>query len=383
MTTFTNVTTNYPEGANTPIKRVKFHAPPTSTTIKNFILGDEWLDTSSSPQGNWWKLTTEASGGLTWIKLSAGTVNTQTLTGNSGGAVGPTGGGTINLLGDETTVNIIGNPATNTLTVSTMGSVANRYNADSGFAIPSSNVLTVAGGNGINTAGAGSTLTFNITAPVSVANGGTGATTLTGVLTGNGTSAVTANTVTQHGVLIGGASNAVGSTSVGATGTVLIGTSGSDPSFSATPVVTSIKFGSGTALSVYQQGTWTPGITFGGGSTGITYSGQTGNYTRIGNLVFYDFYIVLTSKGSSTGTLAITGLPYTCNTSNVGPVAMNNYANLTIPAQFDAIAITTNNGGTTLGLTACGSGSVGIGGVDDTYCANNTQFGAKGFYIAA
>jgi len=71
--------------------------------------------------------------------------------------------------------------------------------------------------------------------PLPVADGGTGAATLTGVLTGNGTSAVTANAVTQHGVLIAGASNAVSSLSVASTGQALMGSSGADPSFTSTP----------------------------------------------------------------------------------------------------------------------------------------------------
>ena len=71
--------------------------------------------------------------------------------------------------------------------------------------------------------------------PIPVVNGGSGAATLTGVLTGNGTSAITANAVTEHGILIAGAANAVGSLSVAATGTILAGVTGADPAFTATP----------------------------------------------------------------------------------------------------------------------------------------------------
>jgi hypothetical protein len=60
-----------------------------------------------------------------------------------------------------------------------------------------------------------------------------------------------------------------------------------------------------------EGGTWTPAIKFGGNSTGTTYSTQTGSYTRIGNRVFIDGTIVLTDKGTSTGTAVIGGLPYT------------------------------------------------------------------------
>jgi len=68
-----------------------------------------------------------------------------------------------------------------------------------------------------------------------VAHGGTGALTLTGVLTGNGTSAITGNAVTQHGVLLGGASNAVSSLGVASTGQTLMGATGTDPAFTGSP----------------------------------------------------------------------------------------------------------------------------------------------------
>jgi len=71
-----------------------------------------------------------------------------------------------------------------------------------------------------------------------------------------------------------------------------------------------INFG-GTTLQNYAEGTFTPTITFGGGNTGITYTTQSGNYTRVGRVVTVVMDILLSSKGSSTGGLAITGLPLT------------------------------------------------------------------------
>lgn len=82
---------------------------------------------------------------------------------------------------------------------------------------------------------------------LAVADGGTGAATLTGILTGNGTSAVTVSTVTQHGLLVGGASNAVSSTAVGSTGQVLQANSSADPTYS-TATYPSTATGTGTLL---------------------------------------------------------------------------------------------------------------------------------------
>jgi hypothetical protein len=58
--------------------------------------------------------------------------------------------------------------------------------------------------------------------------------------------------------------------------------------------------------------TYTPVLSFGGGTTGITYSTQTGEYFTIGTFVWSNITIILTNKGSSTGTASIT-LPVAAN----------------------------------------------------------------------
>jgi hypothetical protein len=58
--------------------------------------------------------------------------------------------------------------------------------------------------------------------------------------------------------------------------------------------------------------TWTPALRFGGATTGITGS-QVGRYTRIGNMVFAQGTIALSSKGSATGAATIAGLPTSAN----------------------------------------------------------------------
>jgi len=59
-------------------------------------------------------------GGSTTISAASSTV-VETVTGNSGGAVSPTSGN-INIVGDGTTIAIVGNPGTHTLTASLIGS---------------------------------------------------------------------------------------------------------------------------------------------------------------------------------------------------------------------------------------------------------------------
>ena len=63
-------------------------------------------------------------------------------------------------------------------------------------------------------------------------------------------------------------------------------------------------------LDDYEEGTFTPNLAFGGGSSGMTYSIQTGSYIKIGRLVFVSINIQLTALGSSTGSSTITNLPF-------------------------------------------------------------------------
>ena len=65
------------------------------------------------------------------------------------------------------------------------------------------------------------------------------------------------------------------------------------------------------ALDDYEEGTWTMGITFGGGSTGNVYVVNTGTYTKIGRQVTVNGQIGLSTKGSSTGVASLSGLPFT------------------------------------------------------------------------
>lgn len=52
-----------------------------------------------------------------------------------------------------------------------------------------------------------------------------------------------------------------------------------------------------------------PSLNFGGSSAGITYSNQVGRYARHGNVIYFEIYISLTNKGTSSGTATIEGLP--------------------------------------------------------------------------
>ena len=81
---------------------------------------------------------------------------------------------------------------------------------------------------------------------------------------------------------------------------------------------TQVPSADANTLDDYEEGTWTPGIAFGGGVVDITYTTQAGRYTKIGNQVHVYGSVVLSAKGTSTGQATITGLPFTIkNNANV------------------------------------------------------------------
>ena len=126
-----------------------------------------------------------------------------------------------------------------------------------------------------------------------------------------------------------------------------------------------VTFGSDTAaankLDDYEEGTWTPAITFGGGNTGVAYDFQVGTYTKIGDLVTASCYMDLSAKGSSTGVALLTGLPFTSRnlTGNLTAVSLrlSNISFADFPMGYNMSNTTqinlqeTTNSGTTTDLT--------------------------------
>lgn len=133
-------------------------------------------DTQFQVQQRWWNKTLRNEWVLTGFTSSTGIVQAvweavsssttvETLQGNTGGPVGPDVSNNIHVIGDTTTINIVGTPLTNTLTVSATGAVATSYVEDSGTAVPSAGVLNVKGGTTaagttpVSTLGSGNTVT--------------------------------------------------------------------------------------------------------------------------------------------------------------------------------------------------------------------------------
>jgi len=96
------------------------------------------------------------------------------------------------------------------------------------------------------------------------------------------------------------------------TGNLIIGTSGKGIDFDAA------AGGTSQLLDWYEEGTFTPIITFGGAHVGAVYNLQTGFYTRVGDLVTAMIEVGTSTKSSSTGTAEISGLPFAATGVSVG-----------------------------------------------------------------
>lgn len=63
-------------------------------------------------------------------------------------------------------------------------------------------------------------------------------------------------------------------------------------------------------LDDYQEGSWTPGLTFGGAAVGLVLAEAAGYYTKVGRVVTTTGSLRLTAKGTSVGSAVLTGFPF-------------------------------------------------------------------------
>lgn len=119
--------------------------------------------------------------------------------------------------------------------------------------------------------------------------------------------------------------------------------------------VISINFG-GSTLSTYAENTaWTPVVTFGTpGDLSVSYSTQTGKYTRIGNIVIITFTLTFTPTfTTASGNLNITGLPFASGASCIGSIQ---YQTSTFPAGTTSLDLRVSSGASLFLIGVNGSG---------------------------
>lgn len=123
---------------------------------------------------------------------------------------------------------------------------------------------------------------------------------------------------------------------------------------------------------------WTPALTFGGGSTGITYnSTPQGWYTITENKVVFSFILPLKTVGSSTGNATIT-IPFTSNSSVTIIIFTPSYFNMTLTANSSPMAQITSNS-TVMNLAYQNSGTYAQ--LDNSNFNANCQVSGSGFYF--
>jgi C1q domain len=141
---------------------------PLPTDWQNFSIGDFWIYSATQQI---WVLLSLANNVADWVALNSEVSAIETLTGNTGGAVSPAANN-INVVGDGTTVNVVGNPATHTLTVSAIGSgVVSSLTGNSGGAVfPFDNNTNLVGSGSITVVGNPGTSTLTITPSGAIAD---------------------------------------------------------------------------------------------------------------------------------------------------------------------------------------------------------------------
>lgn len=127
------------------------------------------------------------------------------------------------------------------------------------------------------------------------------------------------------------AANIAGSVTAGSINNTPIGSTtastGAFTTLTATTITasTGILFGTDTAavntLDDYEEGSWTPTVVGSVVAGTQTYIWRKASYTKIGDRVFIDFELLVTKDATTSGSISITGLPFTANANSGIPLA--------------------------------------------------------------
>ena len=158
----------------------------------------------------------------------------------------------------------------------------------------------------------------------------------------------------------------------------LVVASGHGIDFSATGDGTTM---SNELLDDYEEGTWSPTLDFGGGTTGITYGTRSAKYTKIGNVVYFSMRIYLTSKGSSTGHAHVSGFPFTVGGMPTGGVFQLVPARGWFGINDEPMYVYFANGGTRMAMYYNDWDATSNSAAADGQFANNSEMELTAFYF--
>ena len=131
-------------------------------------------------------------------------------------------------------------------------------------------------------------------------------------------------TVPNFKLAVTGTLGVSGDTTI-ANGNLIFGTAGKGVDFSINPSATSGTTSS-ELLSDYEEGTWSPTLSGSITSGSFTYTIRNGIYTKIGNVVNINCYIVITSTATAlTGSVRIGALPFLVRASTTAAAAVGYY----------------------------------------------------------
>lgn len=102
-------------------------------------------------------------------------------------------------------------------------------------------------------------------------------------------------------------------------------------------------------LDDYEEGTWTPGIAF-SGSTTVTYTSQTGSYTKIGRLIYAQFQVIVSSISTSAGLARLTGLPFAAKSEASGGGYLSDFTGMAHGFTHLGLNVNATTDGSTTGV---------------------------------
>jgi len=97
------------------------------------------------------------------------------------------------------------------------------------------------------------------------------------------------------------------------------------------------------ALDDYEEGTWTPTLLGSSTNPTVTYTLQSGHYTKIGNVVTLTFNLRTSARTGGSGTLQVGGIPFTPATSSYQAGSFGDMNNITFDTSKFLALMTANS----------------------------------------
>lgn len=145
-------------------------------------------------------------------------------------------------------------------------------------------------------------------------------------------------------------------------------------------IYTNINFGNST-LDSYRTNTFTPALSIGGSTAGLSYTSRVGKYWRVGSVVFVNIDIVMSSIGANTGVISISGLPFASANDGQENVFVNNSFIPLFTVGPDAYTYLTGElAPNTSEIKLVGVGQNKRGQLTQAFIDNTSQFQLSGFY---